>query len=80
MIIYVNYNKQTGEISVDQNEPIIPNTLELNTNTVVDSDNNLSFEISFNEGVYAEQMGYRYAPDNITPSPIPPGGGPEGEI
>lgn len=74
MIIYVNYDKQTGQVTVDQNDPKIPDTLELNINTVVDSSTNLSFEISFNEGVYAEQMGYHYVPDNITPSPIPQDG------
>lgn len=48
MIIYVNYNKQTGEISVDNNDyPNDPTMLIVNSGTIVDDNNSLGFEIAF---------------------------------
>lgn len=48
MIIYVNYDKQTGEISVDNNDyPNDPTMLIVNSGTIVDDNNSLSFEIAF---------------------------------
>lgn len=62
MIIYVNYNKQTGEITVDQNYPRVPGCLEFSPNTIVDTEDSVSFEISFIEGIYMDSQGYAIQP------------------
>lgn len=62
MIIYVNYNKQTGEITVDQNYPRVPGCLEFSPNTIVDTEDSVSFEISFIEGIYMHSQGYTIQP------------------
>lgn len=47
MIIYINYNKQTQNITVSGDiEDLAP--VELNLNTVVDGPENLSFEVAVN--------------------------------
>jgi len=66
MIIYVNYNKQTGEITVDQNYPRVSGCLEFSPNTIVDTEDSVSFEISFVEGIYVDSQGYMLRP----PEPI----------
>jgi len=59
MIIYVNYDKQTGQVTVDnQDFPGDSDIVQFNPNTLVDNNQTLSFEIYFNEGVYTERMGY----------------------
>ena len=60
MIIYVNIDKQTGQISVDnQDFPGDNDIVAFNSNTLVDNNDTLSFEVYFNEGVYTERMGYQ---------------------
>lgn len=63
MIIYVNYNKQTGEITVDQNYPRVSGCLEFSPNTIVDTEDSVSFEISFVEGIYVDSQGYKICVD-----------------
>ena len=58
MIIYVNYDKQTGQISVDQDFPRVSGCLEFSPNTIVDTEDGVSFEISFIEGIYVDSQGY----------------------
>jgi hypothetical protein len=48
MIIYVNIDKQTGNITVNNdNYPDDPTMLVVNSGTIVDNSNNTNFEISF---------------------------------
>ena len=48
MIIYVNYDKQTGQVTVDNNDyPDDPTMLVVNSGTIVDNNDGLGFEISF---------------------------------
>ena len=59
MIIYVNYDKQTGQVTVDnQDFPGDTDIVTFNPNTLVDNNDALSFEVYFNEGTYTERMGY----------------------
>jgi len=59
MIIYVNYDKQTGQVTVDnQDFPGDTDIVAFNPNTLVDNNDTLSFEVYFNEGTYTERMGY----------------------
>jgi hypothetical protein len=48
MIIYVNIDKQTGNITVNNNDyPDDPTIFVVNSGTIVDNSNNTNFEISF---------------------------------
>jgi hypothetical protein len=48
MIIYVNYNKQTGQITLDNSDYSgDPEMLIVNSGTIVDNNSGLNFEISF---------------------------------
>ena len=69
MIIYVNYDKQTGQVTVDQDFPKVSGCLEFSPNTVVDTNESVSFEISFVEGIYVDSQGYAPKIDapNIAP-------------
>lgn len=47
MIIYVNYDKQTGQVTVDNSDyPDDPTMLVVNSGTIVDTNTNLNFELS----------------------------------
>ena len=48
MIITVEYNKDTNELVVNGDI----NTIELNTNSIVDTDTELSFEIALDTSQY----------------------------
>lgn len=48
MIIKVEYNKDTNELVVNGDI----NTIELNTNSIVDTDTELSFEIALDTSQY----------------------------
>lgn len=48
MIIYVNYDKQTGQISIDNSDyPDDPTMLVVNSGAIVDNNNGVNFEIAF---------------------------------
>jgi hypothetical protein len=47
MIIYVNVNKNTGEIIVNNDRFPDTNMAQANTNTINIDENNISFEIAF---------------------------------
>lgn len=53
MIIKINYNKTTGEISV--NNDVIESTISINENTIVDADDKLLFEVSLDTS-YLQQI------------------------
>lgn len=52
MIITVNYNKTSGVITLSSNEDEV--TVELNQNSVSDSDDSLDFEAALDLSVYQE--------------------------
>ncbi len=53
MIIKINYNKTTGEVSV--NNDVIESTITINENTIVDADNKLCFELALDTS-YLQQI------------------------
>ena len=53
MIIRINYNKTTGEISV--NNDVIESTISINENTIVDTDDKLCFEVALDTS-YLQQI------------------------
>lgn len=58
MIIYVNIDKQTGNITVDTLEyPGDESLIQFNPNTLVNNNNVTSFEVHCNEARYAELAG-----------------------
>ena len=67
MIIYVNIDKQTGQVSINQDYPKVDGCLEFSPNTIVDTNDSLSFEISFIEGIYIDSQGYVPRVDTPTP-------------
>ena len=52
MIININYNKSTGTITLTDDEEL----MEATVNELVDSDGELSFEISLNTSSYQTQF------------------------
>lgn len=52
MIITVNYNKTSGAITLSSNEDEV--TVELNQNSVSDSDDSLDFEVALDLSAYQE--------------------------
>ena len=52
MIININYNKSTGTITLTDDEEL----MEATVNELVDSDGELSFEISLNTSSYKTQF------------------------
>ena len=56
MIIYVNIDKTTGEITV--NNDMYPDTdvVQFNPNTLETTENNTKFEIAFNPSVFIEKF------------------------
>jgi len=52
MILTVNYNKTSGVITLSSNEDEV--TVELNQNSVSDSDNSLDFEAALDLSAYQE--------------------------
>jgi hypothetical protein len=56
MIIYVNIDKTTGEITV--NNDMYPNTdvVQFNPNNLEDTENNTKFEIAFNTTSFENKM------------------------
>jgi hypothetical protein len=52
MILTVNYNKTSGAITLSSNEDEV--TVELNQNSVSDSDDSLDFEAGLDLSVYQE--------------------------
>lgn len=56
MIIYVNIDKHTGEITV--NNDMYPNTdvVQFNPNNLEDTENNTKFEIAFNTTSFENKM------------------------
>jgi hypothetical protein len=52
MIININYNKSTGTITLTDDEEL----MEATVNELVDSDSELSFEISLNTSSYQTQF------------------------
>ncbi len=52
MILTVNYNKTSGVITLSSNEDEV--TVELNQNSVLDSDDSLDFEAALDLSVYQE--------------------------
>ena len=55
MIIYVNIDKQTGNITVNNSDyPDDSTMLVVNSGTIVDSNNNTSFEIGFKVARFQE--------------------------
>jgi hypothetical protein len=52
MILTVNYNKTSGVITLSSNEDEV--TVELNQNSVSDSDDSLDFEAGLDLSVYQE--------------------------
>lgn len=52
MILIVNYNKTSGVITLSSNEDEV--TVELNQNSVSDSDDNLNFEVALDLSAYQE--------------------------
>ena len=55
MIIYVNYNKQTGQISVDNDiYPNDPTILLVTNESIVNSEDNINFEIAFDVSKFQE--------------------------
>ena len=53
MIIKINYNKTTGEVSV--NNDVIESSISINENTIVDTDNKLCFEVALDTS-YLQQI------------------------
>lgn len=52
MILIVNYNKTSGVITLSSNEDEV--AVELNQNSVSDSDDNLNFEVALDLSAYQE--------------------------
>ena len=52
MILIVNYNKTSGVITLSSNEDEV--TVELNQNSVSDSDDSLNFEAALDLSAYQE--------------------------
>jgi hypothetical protein len=52
MILTVNYNKTSGAITLSSNEDEV--TVELNQNSVLDSDDSLNFEVALDLSAYQE--------------------------
>jgi YbbR domain-containing protein len=52
MILTVNYNKTSGAITLSSNEDEV--TVELNQNSVLDSDDSLDFEVALDLSAYQE--------------------------
>ena len=73
MIIYVNYDKQTGQVTVDQDFPRVSGCLEFSPNTIVDTNDSVSFEISFVEGIYMDSQGYTLQTPQPLFEPVSPG-------
>jgi len=48
MLIYVNINKTTGEITVNNDNFPDTDVVQLNQNSLEDTDTNTKFEIAFN--------------------------------
>ena len=63
MIIYVNIDKNTGEITV--NNDMYPNTdvVQFNPNNLEDTENNTKFEIAFNTTSFEQ----KFFPNNSLP-------------
>jgi len=53
LIIKINYNKTTGEVSV--NNDVIESSISINENTIVDTDNKLCFEVALDTS-YLQQI------------------------
>lgn len=53
MIIKIEYNKNDGALSV--NNDVIEATITINENTIIDDDNKLFFEVSLNTS-YLQQI------------------------
>lgn len=52
MILTINYNKTSGAITLSSNEDEV--TVELNQNSVLDSDDSLDFEAALDLSAYQE--------------------------
>lgn len=52
MIIYVNIDKNTGEITVNNDMHPDTDIVELNQNTIQNSDQLIKFEIAFNTSIF----------------------------
>ena len=64
MQIKVTYNKTTKEIAISNDiEDIVP--MELNTNSVIDTDTEVSFEIAVNTSTYEMAQSESIPPEEI---------------
>ena len=56
MIIYVNIDKNTGEITVNNDSFPDTDVVQFNPNTLETTENNTKFEIAFNPSVFIEKF------------------------
>ena len=60
MIIYVNINKETGQISVNNDRYPDTEIIVLNPGTLKNTENSMQFELAFNTSIF----------ENIQPNPM----------
>jgi hypothetical protein len=60
MIIYVNINKETGQISVNNDRYPDTEIIVLNSGTLKNTENSMQFELAFNTSIF----------ENIQPHPM----------
>ena len=56
MIIYVNIDKTTGEITVNNDSFPDSDVVQFNPNTLENTENHTKFEIAFNPSVFIEKF------------------------
>lgn len=56
MIIYVNIDKNTGEITVDSDRFADTNIVTVNTNTIENNSDNTKFEIAFDTAGFESRI------------------------
>lgn len=56
MIIYVNIDKNTGNVTVNNDQYPDSDVVQLNQTTLVDTENSTTFEIAFNTTSFENKM------------------------